>query len=111
MLSELCESKVKELMIKVELSEIMGVVMRNESGKEKGLGEKLSGGERQITNIISGLISESEVLILDEPTNALDEELKKGLLEVIEEYKEKKCIIIITHDKDVYRLFDETLYV
>ena len=99
-------------MRKVELSEIMGVVMRNEvSGKEKGLGEKLSGGERQITNIISGLISESEVLILDEPTNALDEELKKGLLEVIEEYKEKKCIIIITHDKDVYRLFDETLYV
>jgi ABC-type multidrug transport system ATPase subunit len=74
------------------------------------LGEKLSGGERQITNIISGLISESRVLILDEPTTGLDQELKRVVVEMIEEYKEKKCIIIISHDKEVYRLYDETVW-
>jgi ABC-type bacteriocin/lantibiotic exporter with double-glycine peptidase domain len=79
--------------------------------KQSGsLGENLSGGQRQITNIISGLVNPSKILILDEPTNALDPELKKELLNVIRDFKKyKKCIIIITHDADVYPLFDERL--
>jgi ABC-type multidrug transport system fused ATPase/permease subunit len=74
------------------------------------LGENLSGGQRQIVNIISGLIHPSKILILDEPTNALDPEIKKQLLAILAKFKEyKKSIIIITHDKDVYSLFDQTL--
>jgi ATP-binding cassette subfamily B protein len=81
--------------------------------KESGsLGENLSGGQRQITNIISGLINPSKILILDEPTNALDPELKRELLSIIKDFKRhKKCIIIITHDKEVYPLFDETIHI
>jgi len=76
--------------------------------KEAGLlGENLSGGQRQIANILSGLINPSPILILDEPTNALDLTLKKELLEIIDTFRQyKKCIIIITHDRDVYPLFD-----
>lgn len=71
------------------------------------LGESLSGGQRQIVNILGGLINPSPILILDEPTNALDLELKKELIKIIETFKEyKKCIIIVTHDRDVYPLFD-----
>jgi putative ABC transport system ATP-binding protein len=74
------------------------------------LGENLSGGQRQVVNIISGLINPSKILILDEPTNALDHELKRELLMLIGDFKQyKKSIIIITHDRDVYALFDETL--
>ena len=71
-----------------------------------------SGGERQLMNVISGLMQGSKILILDEPTNALDPDVKKELLQLIVEYKEKKeCIIIISHDKDVFPLFDETINV
>lgn len=79
--------------------------------KQSGsLGENLSGGQRQIINIISGLVNPSKILILDEPTNALDPELKKELLVVLRDFKKyKKCIFIITHDEDVYPLFDERL--
>ena len=74
------------------------------------LGENLSGGQRQVVNIISGLINPSKILILDEPTNALDPELKRELLMLIGDFKQyKKSILIITHDRDVYPLFDETL--
>jgi ABC-type bacteriocin/lantibiotic exporter with double-glycine peptidase domain len=74
------------------------------------LGENLSGGQRQITNIIGGLVNPSKILILDEPTNALDPGLKKELLKVIGDFKKyKKCIIIITHDSDVYSLFDDRI--
>jgi ABC-type multidrug transport system ATPase subunit len=73
-------------------------------------GESLSGGQRQVINIISGLISPSKILILDEPTNALDSELKKEILEVIREFKkEKTAVFIITHDKECYPLFDDVL--
>ena len=72
------------------------------------LGENLSGGQRQIVNIISGLINPCKILILDEPTNALDPGLKLELLELIKDFKRyKKCIMIITHDKDVISLFNE----
>jgi ABC-type bacteriocin/lantibiotic exporter with double-glycine peptidase domain len=80
------------------------------TGMAGPLGEKLSGGQRQIANIISGLVNESEILILDEPTNALDGELKKELLGLIDEFRQyKKCIVIITHDRDVYPLMDERI--
>jgi len=74
------------------------------------LGESLSGGQRQIVNILSGLINPSPILILDEPTNALDLGLKKELLGILDDFRKyKKCIIIITHDRDVYHLFDERI--
>lgn len=73
-------------------------------------GEKLSGGQRQIVNIISGLVNPCKILILDEPTNALDNKLKMELLDIIKYFKQyKQCIIIITHDKDVYNIFNEEL--
>jgi ABC-type bacteriocin/lantibiotic exporter with double-glycine peptidase domain len=73
-------------------------------------GEKLSGGQRQIINIINGLIHESKIIILDEPTNALDMNLKKEIIKLIKDFKKyKKCIIIISHDKDIFEIFDEKI--
>ena len=73
-------------------------------------GEKLSGGQRQIVNIISGLVNPSKILILDEPTNALDKDLKQELLEIIKYFKPyKQSILIITHDKDVHPIFDDKI--
>jgi ABC-type lipoprotein export system ATPase subunit len=81
------------------------------NNKDAGaLGENLSGGQRQIVNVVGGLINPSKILILDEPTNALDKELKKELLGIIKEFqKYKKCIIIISHDADCFKLFDEVI--
>ena len=74
------------------------------------LGEHLSGGQRQVVNIISGLINPSKILILDEPTNALDKELKNEVISLINDFRKyKQCIIIITHDSSVYSLFDEMI--
>ena len=75
------------------------------------LGENLSGGQRQIVNIIGGLINPSKILILDEPTNALDPDLKAELIQLISDFKQyKKCIIIITHDRSVHQIFDEIVH-
>lgn len=74
------------------------------------LGENLSGGQRQVINLIGGLVNPSKILVLDEPTNALDPALKKEILELIVDFKRyKKCIIIITHDRDVFPMFNENI--
>jgi ABC-type bacteriocin/lantibiotic exporter with double-glycine peptidase domain len=92
--------KIKELYRKID-------IYNKDAGS---LGENLSGGQRQVVNIISGLVSPSKILILDEPTNALDNDLKVEVLNIIRDFRKyKQCIIIITHDRDVYGLFDETL--
>jgi len=86
---------------------------RNTDIKNKSaglLGENLSGGQRQIVNMIGGLVNPSKILILDEPTNALDPELKKEVLGLITDFSRyKQAIIIITHDKDVFPLFTQQI--
>lgn len=106
---EICEIFLKEIM---KYPKIQGLYKNVDiyNSNAGSLGENLSGGQRQVVNIISGLISTSKILILDEPTNALDIDLKDEIIQLIEDFRKyKKCIIIISHDKDTFRLFDETL--
>ena len=106
---ETCSDNLKEILQYSKIHELFKNVDINETNAGS-LGENLSGGQRQIVNIISGLINPSKILILDEPTNALDPELKRQLLAILAKFKKyKKSIIIITHDKDVHSLFDETI--
>ena len=106
-----CNHHLNEIMQYPKIAELYkSMDIRN---KQSGsLGENLSGGQRQVANMISGFINPSNILILDEPTNALDPELKKEILGLIKDFKKyKQCIIIITHDRDVYPLFDETIHI
>lgn len=78
-----------------------------ENKRSGNLGENLSGGQRQVVNIIGGLINPSKILVLDEPTNALDASLKLEIMRLIQDYsKTKNAILIITHDKEMMPIFD-----
>jgi ABC-type bacteriocin/lantibiotic exporter with double-glycine peptidase domain len=108
---ETCQNHLQEIMRYPTIKQLyQNVDVLN--GKAGSLGENLSGGQRQVVNIISGLINPSKILILDEPTNALDSALKTEVIALINHFRQyKQCIIIITHDKDVHSLFDETLQI
>ena len=106
---DVCNGHLEEIMKYPKIKELYRNVSLTES-KSGSLGEKFSGGQRQVINIIGGLVNPSKILILDEPTNALDPALKKEVLGLILDFKKyKKCIIIITHDKDVFPLFTENI--
>jgi len=108
---EACQNHLQEIMRYPKIRQLYQNVDVINS-KAGSLGENLSGGQRQVVNIISGLINPSKILILDEPTNALDSDLKGEVLAMIQHFRQyKQCIIIITHDRDVYSLFDETLQI
>lgn len=104
--TEKCEKALAEILSYPKIKELYRNVDLNDSAGP--LGDNLSGGQRQVANLISGLINPTKILILDEPTNALDPELKREILLIIQQFRKyKKCIMIITHDRDVYSLFDE----
>jgi len=92
--------KIRELFTNIDIA-------KNKSGN---MGENLSGGQRQVVNIIGGLINPSKILILDEPTNALDNSLKWEVMRLIQDYSEKKnAILIVTHDRELTPIFSEVV--
>lgn len=104
-----CNGHLEEILKYPKIKELYRNVSFTDS-QTGSLGENLSGGQRQVINLIGGLVNPSKILILDEPTNALDPALKKEILGLILDFKKyKKCIIIITHDKDVFPLFSENI--
>ena len=107
--SDLCKKHLEVIMSYKKIRELYKNV--NINNKKAGLsGENLSGGQRQVINIINGLIVPSKIVILDEPTNALDIELKKEIIEIIKYFKTyKNAIIIISHDRDIFPIFEETI--
>ncbi|MDO4176711.1 MAG: ATP-binding cassette domain-containing protein [Bacillota bacterium] len=59
----------------------------------------LSGGEQQRVALAKILQTEPDILLLDEPTKGLDNELKQRLAEILNELKEKgTTILIVSHD-------------
>ncbi|MDR2873407.1 MAG: ABC transporter ATP-binding protein/permease [Methanobrevibacter sp.] len=61
-------------------------------------GQFISSGQGQKISLARALIKDSPILLLDEATNFIDEETKIVINNVIDEIKQEKTIIIITHD-------------
>ena len=58
----------------------------------------LSGGLAQRALLARALLSEPDILLLDEPTANIDPASTKVIFEILEELKGKKTIILVTHD-------------
>lgn len=70
------------------------------SDYEKKPVSSLSGGMRRRVAIVRALLSDYDVLIMDEPFKGLDEDLKKQVISYVLKKTKDKTVIIITHDKD-----------
>jgi ABC-type multidrug transport system fused ATPase/permease subunit len=70
-------------------------------------GVQLSGGQRQRIGIARALYNNSEFIIFDESTNALDANTERSILNTIRDLKNNnKTILIISHDQNSLKVCD-----
>ena len=62
---------------------------------------KLSGGQRQRVLIARALVTEPEILFLDEPTAKVDPEFESNIYDFLKELNRNATIVTITHDVGV----------
>jgi putative ABC transport system ATP-binding protein len=71
---------------------------------------QLSGGQQQRVAIARALNKEGDLLLLDEPTGALDEASGIKILELIQKiHDEGKTIILVTHTKEIGLISDRII--
>ena len=71
----------------------------------------LSGGEKKRVALASALVTDPEVLILDEPTAALDPESQSGIIDFLIDCRGKKTVITSTHDIEIVEEIADYVYV
>jgi putative ABC transport system ATP-binding protein len=89
-----------------QLLEELGLVDRKDN-----LPEQLSGGERQRVAIGRALVTDPELILVDEPTASLDTELGTAVVKMLAgEIKDrKKAGIMVTHDLRMVDFTDRTI--
>lgn len=69
----------------------------------------LSGGDRTFTSILGAIFSGKDFIIMDEPTANLDTARCEWLMNTLRKIKKNKIILIISHDKNMFEIFDENI--
>lgn len=72
-------------------------------------GSNLSGGQRQIVWILRALLQDTDIVLLDEPTSAIDESTKDIVRNLLKSLMKDKTVILVTHDRELIDLADETI--
>ena len=72
---------------------------------------QLSGGQQQRTSIGRALVKNPDILLMDEPTGALDYNTSKEILKLIETVSEKygSTIIMVTHNDAIKDMADRVV--
>lgn len=76
--------------------------------KEKPASE-LSGGMKRRVAILRSLMSEADIIFMDEPFKGLDESLKNHVISYVKNKTKGRTVIIITHDMTEAGLLTENI--
>ena len=68
-------------------------------------GGNISGGQKQRISLARGIYSNKEIIILDEPLSAVDDENKEKIFPKLLKFFSNKTLIIVTHDQNNFKYF------
>lgn len=71
------------------------------------LGDLLSDGEKQRIGLARAFLSDADMIMLDEPTSNLDSLNEGNVLRAIEQSKQGKSIVLVSHRKSTAKIADE----
>jgi ATP-binding cassette subfamily C protein LapB len=74
-------------------------------------GETLSGGQRQCVGVARAVLGERSILLLDEPTGAMDHSTEETVRKRLAEHMKDKTVVIVTHRNALLDLVDRLIVV
>jgi ATP-binding cassette, subfamily C, bacterial CydC len=104
------DAKDAELEAALRSARILDWVLSLPQGFDTLVGEQgreLSGGQRQRIVLARALLTDAQVLVLDEPTAHLDAPTAQKLVEDVFAMAGERCVLLITHRPEGLNLADE----
>lgn len=106
------DAKKEEIIAACKNARIHDFIMGLPEGYDTVVGERgilLSGGERQRISIARAFLKNAPILLLDEPTSAVDVETERLIQEAIDTLSENRTCIIIAHRLSTIQNVDEIM--
>lgn len=75
------------------------------------MGEGLSGGQRQLVSLARSLLARPNLLLLDEPTSAMDTQTEAVFLQHLQRATAGKTLVVVTHRPSLLTLVERILVV
>ncbi len=107
--NNLSKEDIDKLIVKLEVENIYANL---HDGLESDVGiggDKLSGGQKQLVHILRAFGNKNKIIVLDEPTGAIDPENKQTILKVLKELSKNSTMILITHDESIMNMCDRII--
>jgi subfamily B ATP-binding cassette protein MsbA len=104
----------EEVIAAAKLANAHDFIMTMPLGYDTPVGERgltLSGGQRQRIGIARVMVRNSPILLLDEPTAALDSESEKLVIDALEKLMKGKTVIAIAHRLSTIRDADQIVVI
>jgi len=95
-----------------EIGHVNSFTDRHPMGMDMQVGERgfnLSGGQRQSVAVAMGFIEQSPIVLLDEPTNAMDFNTELKVITNLKNVTQDKSTIIITHKPTILDIVDRVI--
>lgn len=102
----------EEMMRVAQMTGVSDIVARHPMGFGMPVGERgdtLSGGQKQAIALARALLTEPDVLLLDEPTSGMDMGSERMVLQALVPAMEGRTVVIVTHRPAVLKYVDRII--
>ena len=97
-----------------ELAGMTGFINRHPRGFDMPVGERgesLSGGQRQGIGLARAVLHNAPILLLDEPTSAMDFSTEAQITQQITKFAEGKTVVLVTHRTSLLSMVNRVIVI
>lgn len=102
----------ERLLDALEMAGLKSLVGAHADGLTMPVGEggrRLSGGQRQGIAVARALVPDSAILLLDEPTSAMDSVMENHVSRALGQFSQSKTLLLVTHRTSLLHMVDRLL--